>query len=298
MIKSKFKIFFYGVMMGVADSIPGVSGGTVALLLGIYPRLLRALSYFKPTFIFKFRWHALSEFWKDCDGAFLTQLGFGILVAITSAVHILHNLFETSARMTKAGLFGLVTAVIVTLIAEYRSHINLKTFFFLGVGFFFGLSINYLPSSGVEVPFWMWFLAGFLSLSAMILPGISGSLILVILGVYQPLLESLYYLELKVLVMFFFGGYLGLTFTCSMADMFFKKYPIPTVFIMIGLILGSMLQLWPWQGISGDKITSFYFPSNKEFKFAAIIAVTAFFILLSLSLGTKLMMSGQKKERC
>ena len=238
-------LFFKGVFMGIADAMPGISGGTIALLLGIYEELIRSISELKLSLFFELK-KGFNPFWKKLNGNFLLALVLGIGISLISFVKISANFLESFPLFIWSFFLGLIFAtvnVIYKLINQWSS----LNFFFLIISIIFSY---FLSSFSVyetdEISLLYILFSGVIASSAMILPGISGSLILVILGVYAYLIKSLDNLEMIVIFTFISGALVGLLGFSRILKYLFNKHRDTTYTIMLGLVIGSIEKVWPW----------------------------------------------------
>jgi len=238
-------LFFKGVFMGIADAMPGISGGTIALLLGIYEELIRSISELKLSLFFELK-KGFNPFWKKLNGNFLLALVSGIGISLISFVKISANFLESFPLFIWSFFLGLIFAtvnVIYKLINQWSS----LNFFFLIISIIFSY---FLSSFSVyetdEISLLYILFSGVIASSAMILPGISGSLILVILGVYAYLIKSLDNLEMIVIFTFISGALVGLLGFSRILKYLFNKHRDTTYTIMLGLVIGSIEKVWPW----------------------------------------------------
>ena len=238
-------LFFKGVFMGIADAMPGISGGTIALLLGIYEELIRSISELKLSLFFELK-KGFNPFWKKLNGNFLLALVSGIGISLISFVKISANFLESFPLFIWSFFLGLIFAtvnVIYKLINQWSS----LSFFFLIISITFSY---FLSSFSIyetdEISLLYILFSGVIASSAMILPGISGSLILVILGVYAYLIKSLDNLEMIVIFTFISGALVGLLGFSRILKYLFNKHRDTTYTIMLGLVIGSIEKVWPW----------------------------------------------------
>jgi putative membrane protein len=237
-----------GFCMGSADIIPGVSGGTMALILGIYERLLSAIRSFDRAWlenIFRFR---ISDALARNDLPFLIPLGIGIVFAIVFFTRVipLPTLIITHPELIYGLFFGLILASIVILMGEVKEY-GAKEIMVTIVGVLLGLTIvNLVP---VETPTaaWFIFLCGFIAISAMLLPGISGSFILLILGKYAYVINAFGEFDLVVIAAFGLGALSGLVVFSRTIVWLLKHYHQPTLLVIKGILIGSLWIIWPFQ---------------------------------------------------
>ena len=246
---SSVGIFLRGAAMGTADLVPGVSGGTVALITGIYPRLLAAVTAADATavrLLFKGQWLGL---WRHVDGAFLLPLMLGIGSAIFALASTLKLLLETQPLLVWSFFCGLVLlsslALIRTELTKLTPMVGLM--FLIGVVIMLALGLG----TGISFPQHLggFFVAGLLGICAMILPGISGSFILLLLGMYGPIITAVADRELLPLLVFAVGCAVGLLTFSRFLTFVLARARVATLALLVGFLLGSLVILWPWQQV-------------------------------------------------
>ena len=239
-------LFFKGVFMGIADAMPGISGGTIALLLGIYEELIESISELKISLFSKLINKGFKSFWEKLNGNFLLVLVSGIGISLISFVKISASFLESFPLFIWSFFLGLIFAtvhVIYKLINQWR---NLN-FFFLIISIIFSIFLSSFSAYDTDEISLLYILfSGIIASSAMILPGISGSLILVILGVYAYLIKALDNLELIVIFTFISGATIGLLGFSRILKYLFNNHRDATYTIMLGLVIGSIEKVWPW----------------------------------------------------
>ncbi len=238
-------LFFKGVFMGIADAMPGISGGTIALLLGIYEELIRSISELKLSLFFELK-KGFNPFWKKLNGNFLLALISGIGISLISFVKISANFLESFPLIIWSFFLGLVFAT-VNVIYKLINQWSRLNFFFLIISIvlsYFLSSFSVYETDKISLLYILF--SGVIASSAMILPGISGSLILVILGVYAYLIKSLDNLKMIVIFTFISGTLIGLLGFSRILKYLFNKHRDTTYTIMLGLVIGSIEKVWPW----------------------------------------------------
>ncbi|RME86015.1 MAG: DUF368 domain-containing protein [Planctomycetota bacterium] len=263
----KFFIVIKGLLIGIANIIPGVSGGTFALILGIFQRLMNAIKAIngKTLWIcFRILWKGFTsegrqeflEEWKRIDGNFLLLLGIGAGIAILGSSWIIDYLLKHYPALTLAFFIGLI---LPSLWIPYRmmEEKNVLHFFWLlpGIGLTVGVSLAFASSSSASPSPLFAFFSGALAISAMILPGVSGSFVLLVLGQYQNVITAiktfqhspLDFNNFIFLASFGLGCLFGLASFARLLSYLLKKFPSPTMAFLIGLILGSLWVLWPFK---------------------------------------------------
>ena len=257
-------IFIKGMMMGAADIIPGISGGTVALITGIYEKLLKSINSISWKTIVQVKKNGLKFVWKKINGRFLLTLVSGIITSILLFSWILEWLFKNESIALWSFFFGILLASFIFLI---KIEIQKKTisFFSLLIGIFLSYQITKItPSSIQTVSPWYIFVTGFFGITAMILPGISGAYILLLMGVYQTILTNIRQAQqlifsfnkevlmdvIQVLGIFFLGIIFGIKFFTKFLTFILENYRRYTMSFLIGLMIGSLNKIWPWQNIT------------------------------------------------
>tara|TARA_B100000927_G_scaffold36111_3_gene25941 strand:- start:2520 stop:3335 length:816 start_codon:yes stop_codon:yes gene_type:complete len=232
--------------MGIADAMPGISGGTIALLVGIYEELVNTISRLNLRIISEFKIRDFNSFWKKINGNFLITLILGISISLISFVKVSASLLENYPLFVWSFFLGLIFATIY-VIFKLINKWYLTNFIILFFCIFFSVYISsFTVDVTNEISLLYIFMSGIIASSAMILPGISGSLVLVILGVYTYMIKSLDNLELVVIFTFIFGSLIGLLSFSKILKYLFKNYRDLTYTIMLGLVIGSIEKAWPW----------------------------------------------------
>ena len=248
------KLYFKGMAMGVADAFPGISGGTMALILGIYKELISSISVINFSLFKTLKNEGFNEFWRKLNGTFLLMLFSGIISSLVVFMNIASYLIDNFPVLIWSFFLGLVSASIYIILKptdlfNFNKTQNILINWLLLLS---SLYISYLLTSLPEINnlnenFIFIFFAGLIASCAMILPGVSGSYILVILGLYYTISKPLINLELDKIVIFGFGVILGLTSFSKLVKWGFDKFPNKILIAMTGLILGSIHKLWPWK---------------------------------------------------
>ncbi len=255
-------VILKGMAMGVAEAIPGVSGGTIAFITGIYERLLRAIGVILgPEVVKSLRQDGLMPAWRASDGAFLLQLGVGMVIGLGLAVFTITELLLAYPPVVWAFFFGLIISSAI-YVGRQIGRWNLTTIGLLLLGAilaYFLTTIN--PMAGSSNPILV-FLAGMIAISAMILPGISGSFILLLLGMYTVVFTAVRNLTtgdpaaLLIVGVFALGCLVGLGLFSRVLTYTFKTFPQQTLAMLTGFMLGSLAKLWPWRNAITTRIDS------------------------------------------
>ena len=248
-MKKNLLIFLKGILMGICDLIPGISGGTVAFITGIYSRLINAVKGFSLKLIFnlfrsigskKYR-QDLREDIKKLDLGFLFVLILGILTAILIGSRIINVLLENYFSYTLSFFIGLILASSVVIYKDIENHNKLNiSFGFLG--FVFGLLISLAIPITTSPTYFYVFLGGFFSISAMFLPGISGAFILLIMGLYSFMIDILHDIlsKLSYFLVFVLGALLGAFCISRIVSFLFRKDKCKTLYFLLGLVIGAL----------------------------------------------------------
>ncbi|WP_298520235.1 DUF368 domain-containing protein [uncultured Kordia sp.] len=249
-------ITFKGLAMGAADVVPGVSGGTIAFISGIYEELINSINNVNFGLIKTFRKEGLKAAWKQLNGNFLVALLLGIGISILSLAKLIKSLLNSEPILLWSFFFGLVIASIIFIgkqIEKWDWKAILGFALAAGVAYY----ITTLPrgTESVEAT-WFLFVAGALAICAMILPGISGAFILVLLGAYEPVLSAINNRDIKLIAIFAAGAIIGLLLFSKLLKWLFSNYKNLTFAILTGFILGSLNKIWPWKVITGTRIDS------------------------------------------
>ncbi|APG65013.1 DUF368 domain-containing protein [Tenacibaculum todarodis] len=245
-----------GLAMGAADVVPGVSGGTIAFISGIYEELLESISNINLDLFKTLKKEGFSSAWKQLNGNFLLALFSGIFISIVSLAKAIKWLLENEPILLWSFFFGLVLASII-YIAKQITKWNVVSYVLLVLGAvlaYYITTLNPLISESSS-PLFM-FLAGAVAICAMILPGISGSFILVLLGAYKPILEAINNRDLKTIALVGAGAFVGLLTFSRVLKWLFTHYKNYTLVALTGFIIGSLNKIWPWKKVLTYRLNS------------------------------------------
>lgn len=232
--------------MGAADVVPGVSGGTIAFITGIYEELINSINQINLSALKVFKQNGLLAFWKHVNGNFLLALLSGIAVSIISLAKGITYLLEAHPIFIWSFFFGLVFASIF-FVAKQIKKWNLSVIIGLVVGAVFAFYITTLPAQTESNALWYIFLSGMVAICAMILPGISGSFILLLLGSYKVVLTAIHERNLLTLAVFGSGAVIGLLSFAKLLKWMFAKHHNVTIAVLSGFLVGSLNKIWPWK---------------------------------------------------
>ena len=248
-------LFFKGAAMGAADAIPGVSGGTVAFISGIYEELLDSIRRISPQALVLLGRQGPGAFWKYINGTFLVVLLSGVLLSLASVAHLAIYLLEQYPTLLWAFFFGLIVSSSIWMMSQIRRW-NLVSSIALWLGVVGSYIITVMTPVEVEVTSLIVFSAGCIAICAMILPGISGSFILLLLGLYGPIMGAIKSFDFEVLGLFMLGCALGLLSFSHLLAWMFRHYHDLTLALLIGVMLGSLNKVWPWKYTTDYRINS------------------------------------------
>ena len=246
-LKEYVVISLKGMAMGAADVVPGVSGGTIAFISGIYEELLNSISSFNFSLINVFKNEGFKSVWIKVNGNFLVSLFVGILISVLSLAKLIESMLENQPIVIWSFFFGLVLASII-YIGKQITKWTKGSFLCLILGAILAFYITTLnPMVSANSSPWFLFLVGMIAICAMILPGISGSFILVLLGAYKPVLNALNTKDFVSIIIFLVGAILGLLSFSRILKWLFSTYKNYTLATLTGFIIGSLNKIWPWK---------------------------------------------------
>jgi putative membrane protein len=252
--KQQVFVFLKGMAMGAADIIPGVSGGTVAFISGIYEKLLESISNFNLDLLKTLKNKGVLSAWRKVHGEFLAALLTGIAVSIFSLAKVIGYLLTHHEVMLWSFFFGLVLASIFFVAREVKE--KFKPLHILGfvVGTAVAYYVTIIPPSSAPDATWFIFLSGLIAICAMILPGISGSFILLLLGSYQTIIHSIKTFDVVKILVFASGCVIGLLTFSKLLNWMFKNFRDITIMTLCGFLLGSLNKIWPWKTTLSTRI--------------------------------------------
>lgn len=236
-----------GALMGAANVIPGVSGGTMALLTGIFERLINAIKAFdlkavKLAAKFRFR-----DLFLHIDLPFLSAVGIGVLVSILTFARLLEYLFEHHALYVWSFFFGLILASVYFVSKKIsRARLSVVMLYALGIAIAAGIAFLEPAEENASIPYLL--LCGAIAMCSMILPGLSGSYVLLLMGNYElVMIKAVNNFDLGILIPVGIGAVAGLAAFARLLSWIFKKYHDQTIALLSGFIFGSLAILWPWK---------------------------------------------------
>lgn len=247
-MKFEYGVFLKGMLMGAADIVPGVSGGTIAFITGIYERLLHALKMLLPAVAGLIKSRQIKRFIIEADLFFLMTLFSGILVSVVSLAKVISYLMADYPIPLWSGFFGLILASVFVVAKDVKQW-SFKLLLCLLFGVLVAWGITQISPASLQKSTLTIFFSGMLAICAMVLPGISGSFILVILGSYSWVLAAIKQFEWSTLGVFLAGCFVGLLSIANILSWAFEKYKDITLAILTGFMLGAMVKVWPWKEV-------------------------------------------------
>jgi putative membrane protein len=245
-LKENFLLFAKGMGMGAADVVPGVSGGTIAFITGIYEELIGSIRSVDGTAIKLLTKFNLKGFWHHINGNFLVTLFAGIFASLLILSRIILYFLNTYPEMVWAFFFGLILAS-VWLVGKKISKWTPAVIISAIVGAVLAFWITMASPAQTPETLWFVFLSGSIAICAMILPGISGSFILVLLAKYEYIFGALKDMKVSVIAAFGLGCITGILVFSHFLNYMLKKYHNLTVAFLTGFMLGSLNKVWPWK---------------------------------------------------
>ena len=287
--------FFKGMAMGAADIVPGVSGGTIAFITGIYDRLLGAINCINFSVLKTLKNEGLGAAWKQIDGTFLLALFLGMVTSIVLLSAPITYLLQNHPVLIWSFFFGLVLASIWLVGKQIKSYNISNTILFLAgaVLAYWITTLDVLQGSDNLIYI---FFSATIAICAMILPGVSGAFILLVLGVYQIVINAIHDRDIKMLAVFGLGCAVGLLSFSRLLKWLLNNKRTQTLAVLTGFLLGSLNKIWPWKNKMGSAPIHIHsdgreewllqpvLPSNFEGDNQFIYALLLFFIGVALIL--------------
>ena len=306
-IKDYLMIAVKGACMGAADVIPGVSGGTIAFIMGIYDEFVGSIARIDSEavrLLFKGRFR---EFWKHINGGFLLSLIAGIGASVVCLAGLMQMLLSDFPIQTWAFFFGLIVASSI-FILKGISGWRIREGLFLVLGIILGVVVCTLSPTQTPETLWFVFLSGAIAICAMILPGISGSFILLILGKYQFIMSNItacvsnigaiwgssgadsatFWSAALVMVIFLVGAVSGIIGFSKFLHWLLARWHKETLIVLAGFIIGSLVKVWPWSNAEALESTT-----GPHYLAAAIFALIGFCLVSGIEIAGKII--GKKK---
>ncbi|WP_127846246.1 DUF368 domain-containing protein [Psychroflexus aestuariivivens] len=292
--KSYINIGLKGLGMGAADVVPGVSGGTIAFITGIYEELITTIGNVNFQLVSTWKKNGFSAMWKQLNGNFILALFAGILVSVFTLMRLTNYLLETYPILVWSFFFGLVVAS-VWYVGKQIDRWNWKLILaaVLGCAIAYGIT-KLTPSQGIDHPLY-YLLCGAVAICAMILPGISGAFILVLLGAYKSVSEAVSNLDFKVIALVGAGAIVGLLSFSKILKWLFNHYKFLTLALLTGFIAGSLNKIWPWKKVLESEVVKDKeiilsevsvlpnnFEGDSQLLLAIVCAIIGFLLIIAL----------------
>ncbi|MFM2587392.1 DUF368 domain-containing protein [Vibrio sp. TBV020] len=238
--------FLKGMAMGAADVVPGVSGGTIAFITGIYDTLLESIRRINPSVIGIWKRDGFKAAFEHINGLFLISLFGGVLTSIATLAKLISWLLVTHPIPLWSFFFGLILVSVFHMLKQIEQRsLSRLVFLILGIGFAYSITVLnplQLEPTSINV-----LLAGGIAICAMILPGISGSFILLLIGMYTPVLGAVKSFDIGILALFLSGCVIGLLSFSHVLSWLLKRFRDLTLVFLTGLMIGTLPKIWPWK---------------------------------------------------
>lgn len=274
-----FGLVARGSVMGVVEVLPGISGGTVALILGVYERMVGALS--KLALVSKdlvqMKWTSLRQLPQPLT--VLVPLLIGMFIGAAIALNVIEHIKDTYSEVVFGAIFGMVLGAIVF---TFRASARYRLFVYLPIGLVVSLAIIFLPKSDSPAGLMLIYLGGFLAFGAWILPGISGSLVLVIFGVWETMVEAFVALDWLKILVFLSGTLTGWLVFSHPVKVLLDRYRTTVMATFCGLLIGSLWKVWPWRN-DAFPVLPHQFDGNAAIIAVILLMATGFGLVMVLS---------------
>ncbi|EHA1123800.1 DUF368 domain-containing protein [Vibrio navarrensis] len=238
--------FLKGLAMGAADVVPGVSGGTIAFITGIYDTLLESIRRINPSIFRLWKAQGFKAAFKHINGFFLIALFGGVLTSIATLAKLITWMLANHPIPIWSFFFGLILVSVYHILRQVE-HKDVPRFALLLLGIIFAYSITVLKPLHLEPTSLNVLLAGAIAICAMILPGISGSFILLLIGMYAPVLGAVKNVQLDILGLFLAGCVAGLLTFSHVLSWLLRRFRDFTLMFLTGLMIGTLPKIWPWK---------------------------------------------------
>ena len=293
-IKDYLMIALKGVAMGAADTVPGVSGGTIAFISGIYEELITTIGNVDISLIKTWKEKGFKAFWQQLNGGFILSLLLGILFSVFTFMRLANYLLEEYPILIWSFFFGLVLASI-WFVGKQIEKWKISTVIFTIIGAVVAYLITSLPPAASSDSYFYLLLCGAVAVCAMILPGISGAFILVLMGAYRNITQAVHDFDLKKVAVVALGAIIGLLAFSKILKWLFGNYRNTTLAVLTGFIAGSLNKIWPWKKVL-DSITleekvivleeksvlPWNFEGEQQLLFAVLLMLAGFLLILIL----------------
>ena len=245
-MKKYLILILKGMGMGAADVVPGVSGGTIAFITGIYEELINSIKSINLGTIKILFSEGVPSFWKAVNGNFLASIVLGIGISVLSLAKLLKYILENHPELIWSFFFGLIIASAIYVAKQIKTW-NLSSIASLILGVIVAYIITEITPAETTNAWWFIMLSGAIAICAMILPGISGSFILLLMGKYAYIIGAVSELNIGVLLIFLTGAAIGIISFSNVLSWLLKKYHNQTIALLAGFMVGSLNKVWPWK---------------------------------------------------
>jgi putative membrane protein len=290
-------LYLKGMLMGAADLVPGVSGGTIALITGIYKELLQSINSISLTNLKLWKQEGIKSVWKKLNGPFLLAIFGGILSSILLLTRILEWLIENHPLVLWSFFFGLLIASIIYLFRAELSF-SMLNLLYVCFGAVISFMVTQLNGGANQTSLWYLFLSGFIGISAMILPGLSGAYILVVMGVYQTVLSNVRVAQdlilnfdqtqfintASILGVFILGILVGIKVFAKFLSWLLNRYPQRSIAVLVGLMIGALHKVWPWQNAVGDSVKETVAVLPQAYNGEPLLVITTMWMLIGFGI--------------
>ncbi|WP_162047774.1 DUF368 domain-containing protein [Vibrio taketomensis] len=238
--------FFKGIAMGAADVVPGVSGGTIAFITGIYDTLLESIRRINPSLFSVWKQGGIKAAFNHINGGFLIALFAGVFTSIATLAKLISWLLVTHPIPIWSFFFGLILVSVFHILKQVdQKTISRWVFLLLGVAFAYAITV--LKPLHMEPTYINVVIAGAIAICAMILPGISGSFILLLIGMYTPVLGAVKSFDITIIALFLTGCVIGILSFSHVLSWLLKRFRDTTLMFLTGLMIGTLPKIWPWK---------------------------------------------------
>ena len=244
-----------GMAMGAADVIPGVSGGTIAFITGFYEELINSIKSVNASLFRTLFREGIAAAWKQLNGNFLVAVFSGILISIFSLARLISWLLTNHQMLVWAFFFGLIIGSAIFVGKKIKKW-NALTVLMLLAGTALAYFITIATPATTPEGMWFIFISGAVAICAMILPGISGSFILLLMGKYEYILTAVKEFNAMVLLVFGLGCVTGIITFSNVIAWLFRKFHDATLALLTGFMIGSLNKLWPWKEVLEERLNS------------------------------------------
>lgn len=287
-----------GVCMGAADVIPGVSGGTIAFLTGIYAELINSIKSINGAALKKLLSFDIAGFWRSINGNFLISVFAGILISVFSLAKLMQYLLVHHPVEVWSFFFGLIVASAIYVLREVDKW-KLSYVISAVFGIAAAAWICMVTPGETTDALWFVFVSGMIAICAMILPGISGSFILLLMGKYAFIMKALTDFDIPVIVVFGLGALIGIIAFSHFLSWLLSRFYMQTICVLSGFMIGSLIKVWPWKQVLGDGFDRPVLPSvyemetgnSSELAYAVLFGVIGVALVFTIELVVKYMKS-------